>query len=56
MLNIKYKKYSRLGCFILNVFVALGIVVKKLCWVINKYINIVFYVSCVSCHKRYEPM
>lgn len=38
MLNIKYKKYSRLGCFILNVFVALGIVVKKLYWVINKYI------------------
>lgn len=40
MLNIKYKKYSRLVCFILNVFVALGIAVKKLYWVINKYIII----------------
>ena len=29
MLNKKYKKYSWLDCFVLNVFVALGIVVKS---------------------------
>lgn len=38
MLNKKYKKYSWLDCFVLNIFVALGIAVKKLYWVINKYI------------------
>lgn len=40
ILNIKHKKILGLGCFILNVFVALGIAVKILYWIINKYIII----------------
>lgn len=50
MLNKKYKKYSWLDCFVLNVFVALGIVVKKLYWVINKYIIVMlnmFFLSII---------
>lgn len=48
MLNKKYKKYSWLDCFVLNVFVALGIAVKKLYWVINKYIIVMLNMFFLS--------